>query len=485
MPMVMPNGTTVDEWRRLTGESLIWNRPPVFWMHLLHAAALAAISMVLLRRCAICMRSLRVFELLTFGLTALFFMSVQHDATVVVAEKHGYLFDPAGLWFLLMFTYAMFIPNTWQRASVVLGFIAAAPVVCMIVDAATHESVRVALFHDHSEIAGLVLSMCVGYGTAVYGTYIIGSLRREAYVARQMGQYKLRHLIGSGGMGEVYLAEHILLKRPCAIKLIRRGKAADPLALARFELEVRATSTLTHWNTVEIFDYGNTEDGTFYYVMEYLKGMSVAELVDRRGPLAPEHAIHLLMQVCDALREAHSVGLIHRDVKPGNVFSAQLGGVYDVAKLLDFGLAKSLRSDIGLDLTQDGAITGSPLYMSPEQALGEHEPDARSDIYSLGAVAYFMVTGRPPFVESTPMKIIVAHAKEPVVPPSELRRDLPRDLEEIILRCMAKQPVDRYANIMAVREALADCATAGKWTRARAADWWQSPERKPQPAPVA
>ena len=163
--------------------------------------------------------------------------------------------------------------------------------------------------------------MAVQFGAAVYGTHMIGSLRREAYEARQLGQYRLRNRIGAGGMGEVYLAEHQLLKRPCAIKLIRANKATDPRALARFEREVRATATLTHWNIVEIFDYGSTDNGTFYYVMEYLPGLSVLDLVDRYGPLSPERTVHLLEQTCDALREAHSIGLIHRDVKPGNIFA--------------------------------------------------------------------------------------------------------------------------------------------------------------------
>ena len=199
-------------------------------------------------------------------------------------------------------------------------------------------------------------------------------------------------------MGEVYLAEHRLLKRPCAVKLIHPHRASDPHLLQRFEREVQATAQLTHTNTVEMFDYGHTEDGTFYYVMEYLPGLSLAELVEKHGPLPPARAVHLLMQTCDALSEAHSRGLIHRDIKPGNIFSAQRGGYYDVAKLLDFGLAKPISADsVPVQLTQDGSITGSPLYMSPEQAIGDSEPDERSDIYSLGAVAYYLLTGRPPF----------------------------------------------------------------------------------------
>jgi serine/threonine-protein kinase len=275
-------------------------------------------------------------------------------------------------------------------------------------------------------------------------------------------------------MGDVYLAEHQMMKRPCAIKLIRPGKAADPQALARFEREVRATARLSHWNSIEIFDYGRAEDGTFYYVMEYLPGLSLADLVEKHGPLPPARAIHLLAQTCDALAEAHAMGLIHRDIKPGNIFSAQRGGVYDVAKLLDFGLVKPIARDPhDVHLTEDGAITGSPLFMSPEQALGDSEPDARSDIYSLGAVAYYLLTGAPPFESDKALRIILAHAHDPVPPMARLRRDIPADLEQVVMRCLAKSPADRYQDVLALRQALLDCACAGGWSHGDAARWWQ------------
>jgi serine/threonine-protein kinase len=265
------------------------------------------------------------------------------------------------------------------------------------------------------------------------------------------------------------------MKRPCAIKVIRPSKAADPQALARFEREVRATAKLTHWNTVEIFDYGRTDDGTFYYVMEYLPGMSVGELVDMHGPLEPSRVIHLLRQTCDALSEAHSLQLIHRDIKPGNIFVAQRGGVHDVAKLLDFGLAKPLLSDeSAVSLTQEGSITGSPLYMSPEQAMGDRPPDARSDIYSLGALAYFMLTGSPPFDGANPLKVIFAHAHQAPVPPSQLQTDIPADLERVILRCLEKNPDDRFQTTAELSAALGQCGSATHWSRELAADWWRA-----------
>ncbi len=240
--------------------------------------------------------------------------------------------------------------------------------------------------------------------TAVYGSHRFGSLRREAFDAQRMGSFTLRQKLGSGGMGDVYLAEHRLLKCSCAIKLILPDRADDPSAIARFESEVRSTANLMHPNTIEIYDYGHTNDGTFYRAMEFLPGMNLQEIVDRYGPLPPERVVFLLRQVCLALREAHTVGLIHCDIKPGNIFAAERGGLYDVAKLLDFGLVKSMvpHAD-SIKLTIDGTVIGSPLFACPETAVGE-TLDARRDIYSLGATAYFLLTGQPVFSGENPLK---------------------------------------------------------------------------------
>jgi len=304
--------------------------------------------------------------------------------------------------------------------------------------------------------------------------------RSKAFEARQLGQYRLIAPLGAGGMGEVYLAEHNMLKRPCAIKLIRSEQAGDPHVLARFEREVRMTARLSHWNTVEIYDYGRTEDGTFFYVMEYLPGLNLEDLLERHGPLPAERVVHLLRQTCQGLREAHAVGLIHRDIKPGNLFAAQRGGLYDVVKLLDFGLVKPVAEIPSARLTQEGAISGTPLFMSPEQARGLGDVDARSDIYSLGAVAYTLLTGRPPFERKSPMEVMIAHARDDVTPPSQLQPDVPADLERVILRCLAKRPQDRFQDTDSLEQALADCAAADQWTQARAARWWQENDQADQ-----
>jgi serine/threonine-protein kinase len=274
-------------------------------------------------------------------------------------------------------------------------------------------------------------------------------------------------------MGEVYLAEHRLLKRPCAIKLIRQGDEADPRTLERFEREVRLTASLSHPNTVEVYDYGRADDGTYYYAMEYLQGLSLAELVERHGPLPPSRAVYLLRQVCEALREAHAAGLIHRDIKPSNIFAARRGGIDDVAKLLDFGLVRPSTTARATHVSAEGVILGTPLFMSPEQARGGRELGERSDIYSLGAVAYYLLTGRPPFDGEGGIAVMIAHARDPVLPPSRIRPGIPEDLERVVLRCLAKDPAKRFVDAEALEQALGECACAGDWDRKRAARWWR------------
>jgi eukaryotic-like serine/threonine-protein kinase len=276
-------------------------------------------------------------------------------------------------------------------------------------------------------------------------------------------------------MGEVYLAEHTLLRRPCAVKLIRPERAADPNELRRFEREVRLTATLSHPNTIQVFDYGHTEDRVFYYVMEYLDGLTLEEVVRGHGPLPASRAIYFLRQVCAALQEAHDIGLIHRDIKPGNVKVCERGGEYDVTKLLDFGLVLPLRgtSEQENKLTQEGRIAGTPHYMSPEQAVGQETVDGRSDIYSVGALAYYLLTGTPPFAHPSIVGILAAHLHETARPPSERRSDVPADLEAVVLRCLAKDPNDRFPDARSLGQALAACRASSEWSPAEAARWWQ------------
>jgi serine/threonine-protein kinase len=318
-------------------------------------------------------------------------------------------------------------------------------------------------------------------GAAVFVTRRMNAPRQQGVATGQIGPYRLVTLLGRGGMGEVYLAEHRRLQRPCAIKLIRPDRIGDAQVVARFEREVCMTARLSHWNTVEVFDYGRTDDGTFYYVMEYLPGMSLEEMLQTHRRQPAQRVVHFLRQACQALREAHSIGLIHRDITPGNLFAARRGGMYDVIKVLDFGLVKSAGEMPEARLTQQGTLSGTPLIMSPEQARGIDDVDRRSDIYSLGAVAYTLLTGRPPFERSNPMDVLMAHVLDLVTPPSELWADVPVDLEEVVLRCLAKKPEDRYQDMDDLEQALSRCAAAGRWTQASAESWWRENTQESPP----
>ncbi len=432
---------------------------------------------------ASCARSI---ELVVFAVPALFFAA--HGARILVngIEETGKAGQIAlAGWPILIFAHAIFIPNPWKRAAMVTSSIAALPILTILAVALFRRDVGTALWNDATPLIDLTLTLLATSIVAIVGVRTISHLRSEMSEVRQLGRYRLRKKIGSGGMGDVYLAEHHLLKRPVALKVIRKEKAGDEKTMARFEREVQATAKLCHWNSIQIYDYGNTADGTLYYVMEYLPGMTLQELVSKSGPLPPGRAIYLLRQICNALHEAHDLGLIHRDVKPANIFVSERGGQYDVAKLLDFGLVKPIQATLGnaTELTQEGSIAGSPLYMSPEQVLAEIDPDPRSDIYSLGTVAYFMLTGRPPFQGGQTMRVMLQHLSED--PPSlnsmlegKVRWSIPDDLQATIRRCMAKTPKDRYAAAREFEADLAACQSASEWNPNAAERWWK--ERCPK-----
>jgi len=396
-------------------------------------------------------------------------------SVALLAGYHGVF------WFALLTIYGLFVPNTWQRCVVVVTLIAACPFAVVLFEegwAGWPLDGRPLMYY----MTALGFWAVFGAVLAVFGSRHIELLRREASEARQLGQYRLTKRLGAGGMGEVYLAEHRFLRRPCAVKLIRPERVGDPRSLRRFEKEVQATATLTHWNTVEIFDYGHTEDGTFYYVMEYLPGLNLTELVTRHGPLAPARAVYLLRQVCAALNEAHGIGLIHRDVKPGNIIISIRGGLHDVAKLVDFGMVQ-MHGVGGGDPTQGDGIVGTPAYMSAEQAAGQEHLDGRSDLYSLGAVAFFLLTGEPPFVRENVLQVLAAHGSETAAFPDRFQEELPADLQAVVLRCLEKDPADRFADADGLDQALGACACAGSWTSAKAARWWKEQAGEPAARP--
>lgn len=377
--------------------------------------------------------------------------------------------------FALMMIYGMFIPNTGLRAAGMVALMAIMSMVVILSNKVSREGLD--SFRQSHSLAvdrlrsSNLLSLAIGAGCAVYGTIVINELRRRAQSAEELGQYRLMKKLGSGGMGDVYLAEHRLLRRLCAVKLIRSDQADDPAMLSRFEREVQATASLTHWNTIQVFDYGQTDEGRFFYVMEYLYGKNLFELVLRFGPLPEARVIFLLDQVCDALRESAQRGFVHRDIKPSNIFLANIGSRFDVVKLLDFGLVRPIAA-IGDEDSSPNQINGSPRFMCPEQAQGE-QSDIRGDIYSLSAVAYFLLSGRPPFQSESPLQLVISHASRIPDSLTSLGIAVTPELNAIVMKCLEKRPEDRFQTPDELQDALRCLPDYGIWSWISAELWWK------------
>jgi eukaryotic-like serine/threonine-protein kinase len=316
-------------------------------------------------------------------------------------------------------------------------------------------------------------------GVAVVISHVVTRLGQQVTKEREMGSYQLGALLGRGGMGEVYRATHRMLARPAAIKLIRPeriggrdGEAAE-VAARRFRREAEAAANLRSPHTAELYDFGVTSDGILYFVMEFLEGMDLETLVRSKGPLPAARVIHILRQICESLEEAHASGLVHRDIKPANIHIGRLGLRQDFVKVLDFGLVKSV-ADTSPDhalVTAEGLAVGTPAYMPPEAALGE-TVDGRSDLYAVGCVAYYLLTGQLVFESDTPVQMIASHLRDRPVPPSE-RTELPvpPELERLILACLAKDPDDRPRNATELGKALA-AIPVEPWSEEQAMQWW-------------
>jgi len=297
------------------------------------------------------------------------------------------------------------------------------------------------------------------------------SARQAAVAAKKLGQYHLEEKLGSGGMGTVYKARHAMLRRPTAIKMLDPDKTTDD-AVARFEREVQLTSQLTHPNTVAIYDYGRTPEGVFFYAMEYLDGLNLDQLVREEGPQPEGRVVRILTQICGSLAEAHAVGLIHRDIKPANILISRRGGVPDLVKLLDFGLVKAVDTAKQASLTAVGTAAGTPLYMSPESIERPDAVDARADLYAVGAVGYFLLTGTPVFEGQSVVEVCMKQVKEPPQRPSErLGRSVSEELEAVLLACLAKAPADRIQSSKELMRRL-KAVFAGSWGDADADAWW-------------
>jgi serine/threonine-protein kinase len=311
------------------------------------------------------------------------------------------------------------------------------------------------------------IAICTSASQVIYG------LRKQVRDVKKLGQYTLVEKLGEGGMGMVYRAQHAMLRRPTAVKLLPVEKAGVQ-SIARFEKEVQMTAMLTHPNTVTIFDYGRTPDGVFYYAMEHLEGATLAGVVEVDGPQSPARVVRILAQAAAALAEAHAIRLIHRDIKPANIMLVEQGGQPDVAKVLDFGLVKELERSDADQLTRGDVIAGTPHYLAPEAITSPDSVDPRSDIYALGAVGYFLLTGSHVFDGATVVEVCAAHLHQEPVPPSERAgRPIPTQLEALILSCLAKAPADRPQSAKEVQVALRSCSDVGQWTDDDAHAWWE------------
>src|SRR5687768_5677188 len=301
-------------------------------------------------------------------------------------------------------------------------------------------------------------------------SWVIYGLRAEVREARRLGQYVIEKKIGGGGMGEVYRARHGMMRRPSAIKLLRADQSGAA-SLARFEREVQLTARLTHPNTITIFDYGRTHDGVFYYAMELLDGATLQRIVAVDGAQPAGRVVRILGMICGALTEAHAIGLIHRDIKPANIMLCTQGGERDVVKLLDFGLVKEFEVDREVKLTGASTVVGTPQYMAPESILAPDSVDARTDIYALGAVAYFMLAGVDVFNGKSMVEVCSQHLHQAPEPLSTRGVAVPAELEAIVLACLHKNP-DRRPQSAAELRRRVDACTVEPWDSERARAWW-------------
>jgi serine/threonine-protein kinase len=381
---------------------------------------------------------------------------------------------------LWMLFFTVVVPTAPRRAAAALVLSAAAVPVIYLLEVRAGRAPSL----PAGEFFWIFVSPYLGVCILAYITArIVYRLGQDVSRAREMGSYRLVERLGVGGMGEVWRANHRMLARPAAIKLIHQevlgpDSGTAEAMLARFEREAQVTASLQSPHTVELYDYGTTEDGVFHYVMELLEGVDLERLVRRFGPLPPERVVHILRQVCASLGEAHRRGLVHRDIKPANIYLCERAFEHDFVKVLDFGLVKwhaKLPSEEDLHLSQTGTIHGTPSYMAPEIALGKGPVDGRADLYTLGCVAYWLLTGKLVFEEKNFPAMLLAHANEQPVPPSG-RSDqaIPGSLDAIVLSCLAKDPADRVQTAEDLATRLVTVELAQPWTQERAAEWWST-----------
>ena len=389
-----------------------------------------------------------------------------------------------------MLGFTTMVPSPPRRALVAaLGSAAAVPVTVAFALANASSAPAITPLRFFLQI---VLPYLLVVVIAYVGAGVVYRLGTELKRARELGAYRLAERLGFGGMGEVWRAEHRLLVRPAAVKIVRadprRSSGADIAELhARFEREAQALASLRSPHTIQLYDFGVANDGTFYYVMELLDGFDLQTLVERFGPIPTGRAARLLVQVCHSLAEAHGEGLVHRDIKPPNVFVCRYGRDLDFVKVLDFGLVKPLptyEQDSGL--TAAHSVRGTPAFMPPEQALGLYPIDGRTDIYAVGCLGYWLVTGETVFTGRTAMETLTKHTQEAPTPPSRRATlPVPEDFDRLILGCLEKDPARRPSNALALARQLAPLATANGWSDEHAERWWTEHGPQPRRPPAA
>ncbi|HUQ03222.1 MAG TPA: serine/threonine-protein kinase [Kofleriaceae bacterium] len=374
---------------------------------------------------------------------------------------------------------AVLVPSPWKRllsilAPLFIAFFATVSVAAVISHPAAWRSTEVVTHF----LVGAFIQISLLTFSAI-ASHMLWASRAQLYRARRLGRYRLQAPLGTGGMNEVWLARDDTLGRDVAIKVLRGAPQGEDDRWLRFEREAQVASALTSPHTVKIFDYGASDDGIAYIAMEFLRGLDLADLVVGYGPLDVRRAVHMIRQAASSLAEAHEKGLVHRDVKPANLFALSTGATPDFVKVLDFGLVRELTRPLGQD-THEGVTLGTPAYMAPEQFLGADVTPA-SDVYGLGATLYFLLTGSAPFDDKGgDAGLWRAHSTHPLVPASQRRgEDLPPALEAIISCCMAKHPSDRYRDATALGKALDDLPMIGPWTSGEAVAWWTSARLTP------
>jgi hypothetical protein len=432
----------------------------IYGVAVISLAILAFIWRVILIRKTLSVDALYLLDqLITIG-SGVCFASVASLAYDLQASSYTCLLYVS----FTIFTRALLIPSSARRTAITsaLGFI---PIVVgsFVVSYYGNFEIPPTAF-----IAGNFLYNVVAVALATVGSYIIYGLRTKLSEAMQLGQYTVGRKIGEGGMGAVYHAHHALLRRPTAIKLMQPHLGAD--ALDRFEREVQAMSQLTHPNTVAVFDYGRNPDGALYYAMEFLGGTNLEDLVRLHGAQPANRVVDILVQVCGALQEAHERNLIHRDIKPPNILLCERGGLPDVAKVVDYGLVKELTHDT-TQSTQ--VILGTPHYIAPEIVTDPNTLSPAVDLYAVGAVGYFLLTGKRVFEAKTAVEILVLHRTQAPKRPSESAPDIPPALDDIIMKCLSKNPKDRFASARELAEALEQVPRAPGWDREEARRWWR------------